>query len=246
MTKTDELIWKSEELLKIYKRIAGRGIHYSTDIKDIATFEADISQLKEQIKKEEVIKGLSGEKIEDIQTFTTTTNPDIMPDTCCGKYEEEQPLKSAEEIKQQFCNELESILLGVRLKNYKTDDGDSFPLVDHLSEISDNTISSGKEEISNIIEQIYFRLDELSIFASHPTKDITNIPYPNPISKHQTDINIGWMRAMKYMKNQSVKDITDEEIANQAHNVCFASDHKEAHKRGYSEGAKWMRFKMKS
>jgi hypothetical protein len=26
-----------------------------------------------------------------------------------------------------------------------------------------------------------------------------SLPYPNPISKHQTDINIGWIRAMKYM-----------------------------------------------
>jgi hypothetical protein len=206
-----------------------------------------------------------------------TVNPSIMPDTCCGKYEEEQPLKSirdklnpqltqigkepqyitnaresfkrkkeevigfdvikqhnkkcfddtlenikksikeekplksAEEIKQQFCNELESILLNVRLGNYKTDDGDTLPLVDHLSEIGDNTISSGKEEISNIVEQIYFRLGELSIFSKPSIKDIS-LPYPNPISKHQTDINIGWMRAMKYMKNQPIKDITDEEI----------------------------------
>jgi hypothetical protein len=39
-----------------------------------------------------------------------------------------------------------------------------------------------------------------------------SLPYPNPISKHQTDINIGWMRAMKYMKNQPIKDITDEDL----------------------------------
>ena len=39
-----------------------------------------------------------------------------------------------------------------------------------------------------------------------------SLPYPNPISKHQTDINIGWMRAMKYMESHPVKEITDEEI----------------------------------
>ena len=74
--------------------------------------------------------------------------------------------QNTEDIKQKFCSELESILSGVKLKNYRTDDGDSFPLVDHLSETTDNTISSGKEEISNIVEQIYFQLDELSIFKS--------------------------------------------------------------------------------
>jgi sulfur carrier protein ThiS len=26
-----------------------------------------------------------------------TVNPDVIPDTCCGKYEEEQPLKSTED-----------------------------------------------------------------------------------------------------------------------------------------------------
>ncbi len=46
-----------------------------------------------------------------------------------------------------------------------------------------------------------------------PIKDII-LPYPNPISKHQTDINIGWVRAMKYMKSQT-KDIIDEEIEKQ-------------------------------
>jgi len=177
--------------------------------------------------------------------------------------DKEQSLKSAEEIKQQFCNELESILLNVRLGNYKTDDGDTLPLVDHLSEIGDNTISSGKEEISNIVEQIYFRLGELSIFSKPSIKDTTNLPYPDPISKHQTDINIGWMRAMKYMKDQPVNDITDEEIEKE-----FPTDRQgikvkegfdemsyEAEKvvgfiRGINtekqEGAKWMRSKMKS
>ena len=32
-----------------------------------------------------------------------------------------------------------------------------------------------------------------------------SLPYPNPVSKHQTDINIGWIRAMKYMKAHEAK-----------------------------------------
>ncbi len=30
-----------------------------------------------------------------------------------------------------------------------------------------------------------------------------SLPYPEPVSKHQTDINIGWVRAMKYMDKSS-------------------------------------------
>jgi hypothetical protein len=69
---------------------------------------------------EQIIKDLSGEKIEDVQTFTSTDYLEQTPDLDCGIYEEKQSL-----------------------------------------------------------------------------------PYPNPISKHQTDINIGWVRAMKYMKKNS-------------------------------------------
>ena len=30
---------------------------------------------------------------------------------------------------------------------------------------------------------------------------VTSIPYPNPISKHQSDINIGWVRCRKAMRD---------------------------------------------
>jgi len=36
-------------------------------------------------------------------------------------------------------------------------------------------------------------------------EDKESLPYPNPVSKHQTDINIGWIRAMKYMKAHEAK-----------------------------------------
>jgi len=84
MTKTDELISKLEELVE--------ELDYPEQSRDnsyIKKLESEISQLKRQIKKEEIIKRLSGEKIEDIPTFTSTTNPDVMLDTCCGKYKEE-------------------------------------------------------------------------------------------------------------------------------------------------------------
>lgn len=86
-----------------------------------------------------------------------------------------------ETTKQQFCSELESILQGVRLKNFKTDEGDQFPLLDLLSSQIDDTISSGKDEINNIVEQIYFRLDELSIFQSHP--EAREIPSDDDIDR---------------------------------------------------------------
>jgi hypothetical protein len=327
MTKTDELISKLEEAITQYNA------NSNTTSKAFIKILNAWNELKEQIKKEENINDftipyLKSEYNQQLERITkiigkkpdifeqginallyiieNKVNPDVMPDTCCGKYneevigfdvierhnkkcfddtlsniketmngkkikfkfgdiiinhhaskdnpqrqgifvnydkntivltdmkgnfwfplldndaileikgsvlKEEQSLKSAEEIKQQFCNELESILLDVRLRNYKTDDGDSFPLVDHLSEIGDNTISSGKEEISNIIEQIYFRLDELSIFTSQP-----------------------------------IKDITDEEILNAEMDTFHEYVQKGHTYIGglFSEGAKWMRDKMKS
>lgn len=52
-----------------------------------------------------------------------------------------------EDIKQQFCNELESILMGVRLINYKTYDGDQYPLLDFLSNNLDYTIATGRRKL---------------------------------------------------------------------------------------------------
>ena len=72
---------------------------------------------------EQIIKDLSGEKIEDVKTVTSTDYPEQTPDLDCGIYEEKESL-----------------------------------------------------------------------------------PYPSPISKHQTDINIGWVRAMKYMESHPVKE----------------------------------------
>ncbi len=327
MSKTDELISKLEDINDSIRTINNDSfITLDTRISEInrltANLSSKISSLKEQIKKEETAVmnediekwANSIEKIEDEMPGTLKLH--IQKKIEC-RIEGAKAMRDGiipafgntvkdEDKKQKFCDELESILMGVRLKNYKTDDGDSFPLLDFLSSQIDNTISSGKEEIYNIVEQIYFRINELSIFSSTPDikqgekekeeneqkyirmsrvfyfvvmhktdcyrafkvsidhegykspegqklialarqeigysdktwsgdiyssicntyksivvdgvnepeqipdldcgiyREKQSLPYPNPISKHQTDINIGWVRAMKYMgKNSS-------------------------------------------
>jgi hypothetical protein len=63
--------------------------------------------------------------------------------------------------KQVFCDKLSDILMGVRLKNYITVDDDQMPLVDYLCQSLSTDISSGQEEIENIVEQVYFEIDDL-------------------------------------------------------------------------------------
>ena len=64
-----------------------------------------------------------------------------------------------EEIKQSFCNQLEEILRGVKLKYFCTDEDDALPLIDHLCQTGSKDISSGMEEIENIVEQVYFEFN---------------------------------------------------------------------------------------
>ena len=66
------------------------------------------------------------------------------------------------------------------------------------------------------IEQPYIPLDqygyplttannqtEVKRVEEKPTDEdiVASIPYPNPISKHQSDINIGWVRCRKAMRD---------------------------------------------
>jgi hypothetical protein len=191
---------------------------------------------------------LSGEKIEDIQTFTTTTNPSVMPDTCCGKYEEEQSLKSIRDKlnpqSTQIGKEPQYITNARESFKCKKEEVIGFDVIDrHNKKCFDETLENIKQSMKDkeqslksaeeILLEVYgcktvkefnkcFDISGEMItevckryhdqFHAATVKDITNLPYPDPISKHQTDINIGWMRAMKYMKDQPVKDITDEEI----------------------------------
>ena len=70
-------------------------------------------------------------------------------------------MKLTEEQKQKICDLIEKSLNSARLKNHKTDDDDNLPLVDYLS--TGDTILEGKEEISNIVEQILFDMDDWDI-----------------------------------------------------------------------------------
>lgn len=66
--------------------------------------------------------------------------------------------KLTEEQKQKLCELIEESLNRARLQNYKTDDDDNLPLVDLLS--TGDTILEGQEEITNIVEQIFFDMDD--------------------------------------------------------------------------------------
>ena len=70
-------------------------------------------------------------------------------------------MKLTEEQKQKICDLIEKSLNSARLKNHKTDDDDNLPLVDYLS--TGDTILEGKEEISNIVEQVLFDMDDWDI-----------------------------------------------------------------------------------
>jgi hypothetical protein len=213
-----------------------------------------------------------------------TVNPSIMPDICCGKYEEEQPLKSIRDKLNpqltQIGKEPQYITNARESFKCKKEDVIGFDVIErHNKKCFDDTLENIKKSMKDkeqplksaeeILLEVYgcktvkefnkcFDISGEMItevckryhdqFHVATVKDIINLPYPNPISKHQTDINIGWMRAMKYMKNQPVKDITDEEILNAEMDTFHEYVQKEyAYVGGlFSEGAKWMRDKMKS
>jgi hypothetical protein len=70
-------------------------------------------------------------------------------------------MKFTEEQKQKICTLIENSLNSARLRNHKTDDDGSLPLVDLLS--TGDTILEGQEEIENIVEQIYFDMEEWEV-----------------------------------------------------------------------------------
>ena len=70
-------------------------------------------------------------------------------------------MKLTEEQKQELCELIKESLNNAKLSSYRMTDGTGgFPLVDFLSYEGGKSIVSGKEEISNIVEQMYFDMDE--------------------------------------------------------------------------------------
>lgn len=70
-------------------------------------------------------------------------------------------MKLNEEQKQKICDYIDKSLNSARLKYHTTDDDDALPLVDLLS--VGETILEGQEEIENIVEQIFFDMDDWEI-----------------------------------------------------------------------------------
>ena len=72
-------------------------------------------------------------------------------------------MKFTEEQKQKICDLIEKSLNGAKLQGLQLEDETGgFPLVDYLS-YEGGTILKGKEEITNIVEQIYFDMDDWNI-----------------------------------------------------------------------------------
>ena len=73
-------------------------------------------------------------------------------------------MKLTEEQKQKICDYIEQSLNSAKLQHLLVDDdsGDHLPLVDLLS-VGSKDIKDGKEEISNIVEQIFFDMDDWDI-----------------------------------------------------------------------------------
>jgi hypothetical protein len=72
-------------------------------------------------------------------------------------------MKLTEEQKQKICDLIEESLNGAKLQGLRLEDETGgFPLVDYLS-YEGGTILKGKEEITNIVEQIYFDMDDWDI-----------------------------------------------------------------------------------
>ena len=70
-------------------------------------------------------------------------------------------MKLTEEQKQKICGYIDKSLNSARLKYHKTDDDDALPLIDLLS--VGETILEGQEEIENIVEQLFFDMDDWEI-----------------------------------------------------------------------------------
>lgn len=70
-------------------------------------------------------------------------------------------MKLNEEQKVKISNLIDKSLHSARLKNHRSDDDDYLPLIDLLS--TGETILEGSEEIENIVEQIYFDMDDWDI-----------------------------------------------------------------------------------
>jgi len=77
-----------------------------------------------------------------------------------------------EEQRQTICDSIQDSLRRATLKNYATEEGDSIPLVDFLSD--GNVISMGIEEIDYLVEQVYFDLSAVKTTKIRRKSSITD------------------------------------------------------------------------
>jgi len=69
-----------------------------------------------------------------------------------------------------------------------------------ISEMLDNPDKYGIYPTTKCFEALDALFDEINYSVSDE-EIVASIPYPNPISKHQSDINIGWIKCRKAMRD---------------------------------------------
>jgi len=79
-----------------------------------------------------------------------------------NKIIEKMKMKFTKDQKQKICDLIEESLNSATMKYLQDEDGNSYPLVDKLTPEEENIIK-GEEEIANLVEQIYFDMDEWDI-----------------------------------------------------------------------------------
>ena len=80
-------------------------------------------------------------------------------------FQPQQPtVEGAETIKQALCDDIEKSLNSAKMKHILSEDGEVLPFVDFMS--TGDTIAEGREEIENIVEQIYFDMDSWPSLAT--------------------------------------------------------------------------------
>jgi hypothetical protein len=102
-------------------------------------------------------------------------------------------------------------------------------------------IARSKKEAVDLIVNFFKSTKQVLSLKAQPI-DISeeSLPYPNPVSQHQTDQNIGYIKAIRAMKAQKAQP-GDEDIWNAAkeyakeHGRAFYSEHFQAYKDGAIE-----------
>jgi len=264
MTKTDELISKLEKYINLLKIHTAR---YDLGNPNHKKLRSEIFQLKEQIKKEETLK----EKIKPL-----ISNEESVVSKWIREDREQWTTDRVINFVNWYlrlCKVITDKDCRFKLENQSVIDsfqnGDDYKLwwnkvnPDVIPDTSDLEYCFESFIRSNHLSREWEKHYEEWHNGEHieqPLKSTEEI-LKNKLKEFNININIdkvfvrfkqAMIEAIQDYANQTIRDITDEEIekeatnyANNYHYGIYSEKKDKAHKRGYTEGAKWMRSKMK-